>query len=86
MHQTPASIGNCIYTDNSGENRSMTNLILFASIVDGFSQVTYIGQNNQNHNLSLRIFAQLENKTPNPIIPKSMAIPQEASFQPTFSQ
>lgn len=63
----------------------MTNLVLFAFTVDGFSQVTYIGQNNQNHYLSLCIFTQLENKTPNPVIPRSMAIPLEVSFQPAFS-
>lgn len=44
----------------------MTNPIPFASIVDGFIQVIYVGQNNQNHYLSLRIFTQLENKTTNP--------------------
>lgn len=64
----------------------MTNLILFASTVDDFSQVIYIGQNNQNHNLSLCIFTQLENKTPDPVILMSMVIPLEASFQRRFSQ
>lgn len=86
MHKTPASSGNCIYTDNSGKNRSMTHLILFTSIVDGFSQATYFGQNNPSHYLSVHIFTQLENKTPNLVILMSMAICLETSFQPRFSQ
>lgn len=85
MHQAPASSGNCIYTDNSGENRSMTNPIPWASTVDSFRQVIYIGWNNSNHYLCV-YFHSLKTKPPNLIIPLSVVVPLEASFWPRFSQ